>query len=696
MHFLNPAAIAIAAGLTIPPLIALYFLKLKRTVRLVPSTLLWKRAVEDLQVNSPFQRLRNSLLLLLQLLVLIAAAIALGKPMFRSVDTHEGTIIILIDQSASMAVVEADGVSRLEKAKEQARLRVENMSDDARAMVIAFCDRATVVSSFDTDKRALMRKIDSIEQTQSRSSLAEAVSLAEAYTQNIMIGTDEAGSDIAPESAAPPASVFLFTDGRIEDAGTIALQRFDVDKIQMTMVGTRSDNVGIIAMDARRNYEHPEVLEVAATLVNFGEEPVAFDAVLYVGGQNVDVQSVELDAARATPSLEGREPGGVSRPRGRSRRRQANGVQSVAYEPAAGNRRVVAFDEIEFEGGGVVEVVLRVDDALSADDRAWTIIEPPRHMHVLLVTKGNLFLENVLSTLALDHVKMTGSEYEAAADKVLLEGERSAFDVVILDQHSTSRLPQGNYFFFGAVPLIEGVGAGKMIDDQVIFNWDDTHPILRHVAVESLEVYEWLELKLPPEAVSLVDGETSPVIAYLTRDASQFLICAFGLITEDEAGNLLMNTYWVAGVDFVVFMQNAVQYLAANVATTGRKSVSPGQPVTLPIPKVNGEVTIHRPDGVDDRVPAAGYQTIHYARTRRVGPYRVEPGLPGNDVFAVNLFNEVESRIEPVSQLTMAAGSVEAQAGAVEVNEPAWPYLLLAILVLLLVEWIVYNRRVFI
>ncbi|MGB2985113.1 MAG: BatA and WFA domain-containing protein, partial [Phycisphaerae bacterium] len=516
MSFLNPIAIAIAGALTIPPLIALYFLKLKRNVQLVPTTLLWKRSVEDLQVNSPFQRLRSSLLLLLQLLVLVAAAVALGKPMFQTARTHEDTVIILIDQSASMGVVEGDGVSRLEKAKQQAKLCVDNMSDDARAMVIAFCDRATVVSSFDTNKHALRRKIDSIEQTQSRSSLGEAMSLAEAYTQNITIGTEEAGSDIAPESAAPPASVFLFTDGRIEDADGVALQRFDVDKIQMTTVGTRTDNVGIVAMDARRDYERPELLEVAATVQNFGCQPATVDAVLNVDGHSVDVQPVALEPTRETGATSGSE----------------------SSEPAPGSVRVVAFDDVEFEGGGVVEVVLRVDDALSADDRAWTIIEPPRHLRVLLVTDGNaFFLENVLTTLPLDLERMTGSEYEKADDKLLTEGERSAFDVVILDRHSTGRLPQGNYFFWGAVPQIEGVSAGKVIDDQVIFNWDDTHPILRHVAVETLYVYEWLELNLPPEAVSLVDGETSPVIAYLTRDASQYLISAFSLITEDESGN---------------------------------------------------------------------------------------------------------------------------------------------------------------
>ena len=276
MSFLSPIAIAVAAGLTIPPLIALYFLKLKRVIRPVPSTFLWKKSVEDLHVNAPFQRLRSSLLLILQLLALIAAALALGQPMWSTAQTHKSTLVLMIDQSASMGVTEADGRTRLDIAKEQAKAYVENMDDDARAMVIAFCDRATVVSPFDSDRKALERKIDTVEQTQSTSNLGEAMSLAEAYTQNIIIGMEDQ-PDIELTVNAPPATVALFTDGRIEDADTVALKKLDVSKMQVYRIGERVDNVGILAMDARRHYERPEILEVAATVRNFGETAVTLD-----------------------------------------------------------------------------------------------------------------------------------------------------------------------------------------------------------------------------------------------------------------------------------------------------------------------------------------------------------------------------------------------------------------------------------
>ena len=53
--------------LTLPGVVLLYFLKRKRKEQVVPSTLLWRRAINDLRANSPFQRLRKNLLLLLQL-----------------------------------------------------------------------------------------------------------------------------------------------------------------------------------------------------------------------------------------------------------------------------------------------------------------------------------------------------------------------------------------------------------------------------------------------------------------------------------------------------------------------------------------------------------------------------------------------------------------------------------------------------
>ena len=63
-----------------PAIIALYFLKLRRQPLEVPSTYLWKRSIEDLHVNSLWQRLRQSLLMFLQLLLVGLAILALLRP----------------------------------------------------------------------------------------------------------------------------------------------------------------------------------------------------------------------------------------------------------------------------------------------------------------------------------------------------------------------------------------------------------------------------------------------------------------------------------------------------------------------------------------------------------------------------------------------------------------------------------------
>ena len=71
-------------GAVPPALVALYFLKLRRQPLEVPSTFLWKRSIEDLSVNSLWQRLRRNLLLLLQLLVVAALMAAVLRPSWQS------------------------------------------------------------------------------------------------------------------------------------------------------------------------------------------------------------------------------------------------------------------------------------------------------------------------------------------------------------------------------------------------------------------------------------------------------------------------------------------------------------------------------------------------------------------------------------------------------------------------------------
>ena len=80
MTLLNPLALGLSAFAI--PIVLMYMLKLRRQEKTISSTFLWRRAVDDLQANAPWQRLRANLLLLVQLLVLAALVLTLAQPAY--------------------------------------------------------------------------------------------------------------------------------------------------------------------------------------------------------------------------------------------------------------------------------------------------------------------------------------------------------------------------------------------------------------------------------------------------------------------------------------------------------------------------------------------------------------------------------------------------------------------------------------
>src|SRR5581483_6299439 len=132
-HFLSPLSAILAAMLAVPALLVLYFLKLRRREVDIASTFLWKKAIQDLQVNAPFQKLRRNLLLILQMLLLLLLCLALSRPVSNYTPGAGKASVILIDRSASMAAKDVKGQSRLDEAKKHAKDLISSMDRNASA-----------------------------------------------------------------------------------------------------------------------------------------------------------------------------------------------------------------------------------------------------------------------------------------------------------------------------------------------------------------------------------------------------------------------------------------------------------------------------------------------------------------------------------------------------------------------------------
>jgi hypothetical protein len=667
MTLLSWQTALLVGAIAIPLLILLYFLKLRRREQRISSTLLWKRAVHDLQVNAPFQKLRRNLLLFLQLLVLGAVLFGLANPVMNFVRRQERNIVLLVDRSGSMKTIETDGRPRMEHVRDAAAQFVSNLADGSRAMVISFADRANVVCSFTDDKRRLERQIREIEPTDACSKIGEALQLAVAYSTSLV---DEKGGGGVPEAAQRgSADIELFSDGRIADADEQYVTR---GSMQYYKIGEAADNAGLVAFSVRRHYERPGTLSVFAEVENFGPAPVKTDVSIRLDGKLLDgpgsIKEVELGPA-APPT---------------------SGPSSADEANALASRQTVIF-EMQHESGGVVEVRLHRDDALAIDNHVVAPIDPPRQVRVLVVSDRSdmrwfLNREFVESLEIKDFRVMTGAEYESAPDKALTVEGRSAYDLVVLDNHDTSRLPPGDYLFLGGLPRVEGYAWGEEIEGRVLALWKEDHPLLRSVGVDRIFIAKWRRLNLPEHTVKLIEGEDSTVMAMVTEPGHRYVITAFDVLDT----NLPLQPA------FPIFLQNAVMYLAGGGLLDEGRLIRPGDTISLPVPPGAQNARIDLPDGGEEEVEVPGRHSMTYAHTYQTGVYKAvfDDKPRTTSVFAANTLDPVESLVVPNDSFTVGAEKIASVTGMVKVNEPLWPWAVGAALVFLLVEWWIYNRRV--
>jgi hypothetical protein len=152
---------------------------------------------------------------------------------------------------------------------------------------------------------------------------------------------------------------------------------------------------------------------------------------------------------------------------------------------------------------------------------------------------------------------------------------------------------------------------------------------------------------------------------------------------------------------------NVLEHLASGREESQIAHVRPGRPVELRPAGNISELTIVDPAGKRHTIRRTSDDIFAFHDTDRVGVYDVRSSDQVIDRFAVNLFDRQESDVRVRPSQDAGASTVEpadirighvdvaASVGQAPSRQEAWKAVLGVALLVLVFEWYIYNRRVY-
>ncbi len=631
-------------------IVLLYFLKLKRQPLQVPSTYLWHKSIEDLHVNSVWQRLRQSLLLYLQLLFIGLVAWTLLRPTIQGKRLIGNRFIFLVDNSASMGATDV-APTRLDEAKKRAGELIDEMRTGDVAMLVSFCDGAKIEQSFSEDPRELRRRLDAIKQTDRSTSLAEALRVAAGLANPGRSSNREDANDVQV-AEAEPAQLFIFSDGKFPKVKDFSFGH--LEPVYVIIGELNAANVAIGAFTTGRQEANPDQLQAFARLDNHGGEKVSVIAELSLNGELIDAKPIDIEPGDST---------------------------GVEYNP----------DNVET---GVLKLSIDAKDVLAIDNTAWTTINLRRRGKVLFVTADDKPLEFALNT---DRVRELADVTQRTPDflaqpEYRKQADGGGYDMVIYDRCRPEQMPQANTLFIGRLPLGDAWKAGEKVDVPQIIDVDQGHPLMQIVEMGNVLIVEGTPLFPPSGGTTLIDTQAGAMFAIGPREGYEDAVLGFAIIDQ----NNFVGTNWPIMPSFPVFVLNVIEYLAGARTSLDSGGVRPGQPVAWRTDSPAERIQVKPPKGIPFEVSRGLLNTFNVTSTAEVGVYEVRAGDQGLGSFAVNLFDTNESDVRPALELGVGDYKVEGKTSREPARRDLWKIVLLAALAVLLAEWYIYNRRVYV
>lgn len=622
MTLLTPWALWFLAG--IPVIVLLYLLKLKRRPVHVSTLMFWQRVLQESRRRALFQRLRQWLSLLLHLLIFLLILFALAKPEFdRFVKTGASTVLIL-DARARMQAVEKNGGTRFAKALRLLSSYTSRASDQNQMTLIVAHQSPETVVPFSGNEKVFQEAIASLHPTDAAGDLSGAIHLADEL--------------LASRKGAK--RIMIFTDAQFSPPA-------HQSPLEIVPVGTPLDNVAITRFSSRPLPNSPQTSQVLLEIHNFGRKPAGGNVELYFDDNLVDVKPFKLEA---------------------------NGQKTEVF-PSVPRTSPLS--------RGWLTARLDTKDALPGDNEAYAVIPAREPAHVLLVTKGNWFIEKMLA--ADDLLK-----FDLLTPEAFQPAMAANFDAVILDNFVPPGFglqnAAGNLLFINKTPFEE---TAAPVEQPLITDTDNLDPLMRMVNLKNVTFLRASGITFQEKVgdwnfhAPLRSFEHPLAIAGTRKvNGAEQRMAAFAFDIAD--------TDLPLRVAFPLLMANTLQWL------TGEKAdFAPDHQAGSTVELQPNQRIWKEPQRKFERLPKIDSSEMarNSFQPLKNGFYLIQTGSSA-EWIAVNTFSETESNLQQIAGNSgPEQNQIPSPSLATFTARPLWNYLALAAFALFSLEWWLYHRR---
>ncbi len=506
MKFVTPLGLLALLGIAV--LILIYLLKPNYQQKFVSSTFVWNLSLKYKKKSIPISKLRNLLIILCQILIIATGAFILGQPFISASDTQKAEKIVIIDASASMLAIQANGKTRFENAVlEVKKFGQEVMEQQELITVILAGKEADYVKTSDynifrTDSDLLEKYNAALD------GLIAPNNTACTYGQADIDGAMTLAEEVILEN--PNIEIILYT----------ATEYVDTGKVVIKNISDSEWNAAILECNPikKDNYYIFEV-EVASYNKNMD-----LTVNLQVDGVNLEEKS--LNAQEIARCLDN-------------------------------NTVVITFDEGIYAYQNV-QVYIQADDSFIYDNSFYLYGGTKETINVLYVSPlRNNFFSGILMGLH----DMLRQRWNIVIKEVSLEDnpDLSGYDFYIFEHEMPRTLPNDGIVLLvnlNNIPQNLGLGFGGRVtnrdreeDDFVLAN-GMSHPIMANVNAANIIVSQYMPVLSYNGFQPLMYCGTDPVFLVKNEPNEKIAVLSFSL----NRSNLPVI------VEFPVLMYNLFDY----------------------------------------------------------------------------------------------------------------------------------------